>query len=339
MEDPLTRLFSLSEDIGGRFKNRSKRISRGTLFVKLALLALGGLAAGASQFFLIPEGEVFGVWNSVGVIGAALVFLGALYLAATDEDASDDLESARSAISTAYELYAQLDDLEIYFDEMERAKELYFAMKTMAQTLESWLTQERRGTEDELVQALVESAARSLRIALGFQVADHWTICIYKATPTDADARTMLTCVGHDRSVMCELKDARPWPDGVGIPGVAFASGREVVIPNLFAPGVSDIFHVNENVEARETDKSRYSSAAAVPILVEPHKTPWGVVVATSSCTDHFHNNEKPGLHTIDAVRALAAMIALAFSANSAISCKTGPENGGSEPKKTPEKP
>jgi len=67
---------------------------------------------------------------------------------------------------------------------------------------------------------------------------------------------------------------------------------------------------------SKPEDADRYKSIAAVPVLLAPNQEPWGVVVGTSDRPNHFSvGPDRPGVQTVEAVRALAGMVGLTVKA------------------------
>jgi GAF domain-containing protein len=138
----------------------------------------------------------------------------------------------------------------------------------------------------------------------------HWTLCVYKAEADPNTKRVLLCCIGGLRSVPCDLKAARKWPEGVGTCGVAYATGMEVVEPDIWDKARAQPA-INPDL-TRPHDTSRYRSIAAVPISLNSRQRPWGVAVATSDRVGHFSNGLRTGAKTVEAVRSLAVMVGLA---------------------------
>jgi GAF domain-containing protein len=150
---------------------------------------------------------------------------------------------------------------------------------------------------------------------MGFEQADRWTICVFYGDIDQREGRRVLRCVAHARAIECDISEARTWPEGVGVGGVAYANAREVIVPDLVDEAMGTVFDLGDR--KRSYDEERYRSLAAVPILVDRGEKPWGVVIATNDRPHHF-NVEGTGVRTVEAVRALAGMVALAVSVSRA---------------------
>ena len=138
---------------------------------------------------------------------------------------------------------------------------------------------------------------------------DFWTVCIYELICE----RRELRCIAHQRSVDCSIENARLWPVGVGIGGIAAARKVAVVCPDLYARDAGTALHLAEEMAEKDTDREHYRSMMAVPIMVGPENNLWGVVVATSSKPSHF-GGKALGLEPEETVRALAGIVALAVA-------------------------
>ena len=120
--------------------------------------------------------------------------------------------------------------------------------------------------------------------------------------------------MAHVRSEPCELKNARPWREGVGVGGVAVAKNDEVVVPDLDDPAVGTAFRLDKNM-VKDQDRDRYKSICAVPVAVGHAERPWGVVIATSNVPSHFGAVGGEVVEFEEAVRALAGLVALCITA------------------------
>jgi hypothetical protein len=166
-----------------------------------------------------------------------------------------------------------------------------------------------------------------LRVSMGFDLTDFWTICVYRAERLEGEL--VLRLVAHDRSQDCDLADARTWKLGVGAAGIAFAKRDEVVVPDLEDDSVGTAFRLP--VASRKVDDNlRYRSMFAVPIIVgkfDASNMPWGVAMATSSQPWHFGAENAKGVKPEEGVRSLGAIVALAVAASSSYSPKIADES------------
>jgi len=263
-----------------------------------------------------------------GVIGGLLAFLGGIYVVVTDEDTTDALDNARRAIdwSENQELaYHEILELSYeYEDALDQMASLYTVMTVARGTIER-AVQQSHIDEVSVISTCLEATKWNLRIALEFRLNEIWTVCVYKAEKDEVSGEKQLRLVAHNRSVDCDIENARPWKPGIGVGGVAFAKNDEVVVPNLDDPAVGTAFRL-EKAMKKEEDIERYKSLFAVPVQVGDREEAWGVVMATSSVPHHFGNNENVGVDPEEAVRALAGIVALAVAV-----CKNNHQIGGKQ--------
>jgi GAF domain-containing protein len=94
----------------------------------------------------------------------------------------------------------------------------------------------------------------------------------------------------------------------VGTAGATYAQGTEVVVADS-AELDEDRFKIAGLYKAH--DRDRYRSLVGVPVLtdISEDARPWGVVVGTNDQANHFSEDE-PGRHKIEAIRAVAEMVA-----------------------------
>lgn len=123
----------------------------------------------------------------------------------------------------------------------------------------------------------------------------------------------ILHCIAHLRKIPCDLSEARPWPEGVGVAGIAYSMNHEIIIEDMSSPDALAMFDLRSF--SRSYDKERYASMAAVPITIGSNPKPWGVAVVTSDQRSHFSNEPSYGVATAEPIRAIAAMTALAVKA------------------------
>jgi hypothetical protein len=247
----------------------------------------------------------------IGLTGAATLAILTIVLAFIDHSAPRELELARNALEDARDLERRLQyDYEGAEQEqrnLRRATELYSAMNSMREVIEQ--TANTRPDDIMLVQFLLAAGGRALMVASDFEISDHWTLLVYRTESAPEGPARQLRCVGGKRSIDCDLSEARLWPEGVGVGGVALSRGQEVLAPDLSKPELGTLYQ--SGALRRDHDAERYRSIAAVPIQIAGQKHPWGVVVATSDQANHFGVEQGPGVRTAEASRALAGMVAL----------------------------
>lgn len=277
-----------------------------------AILVIGGAAiAGIAQFCTWPSGGSPDAAQVTGILATAMVALGGFYVWSTESDAADAIETAEKALDSAQAVESRLDEVQDFFDAFERLVETYQLCLTLRGAIEQSGLGAAGGT-DGIVKTLFDLAARPLQIAIAFDQADRWTLGVYKAVPSKTPNKAELRCVAQKRAIECRTEDARVWPEGVGIAGIAYLNAREIVLPNLQAEGMHAVF--GPHGKTRAYDAERYVSMVAAPIKVAGREKPWGVVVATSDRVAHFSAESRPGFKTDEPVRTLAAFIALAVA-------------------------
>lgn len=318
MDDDLkVRILGFLEDHQTKFR-------AAIFWVKLLLVSGGALLAGWASFF--SGGEVIVLdpskWSGqqiFGVIGVLLVFLGAWFLLKTEEKPGAAYDAHR-ALMRADELSSELDEavqlLESYRVAAIGTTSLYVAYNGARGVLEQ-AALARVSDEVKLIRDCLWSMKQDLQISLLFESTHTWTICVYKCEFNDDDQHNYLRCVAHERSIPCDLGDARLWKEGVGVGGMALAKDGEVVAPDILSHGAGTIFRLEGDI-VRRADLVRYRSMMAVPVSVDGDSKPWGVVLASCDQPEHFGAQggmrEHMGLQPEEAVRTLAAVAALAIA-------------------------
>lgn len=309
-------LDELSAVLGKLFKQKAKAVKRTIFWVKLLLVALGAFISSAAAFFSTDTLLPLSTPQVIGLTGLFLVLVGTVFIIITEDDSAEALEQARHAVdeaarysSTAREVY---DELLTYDDAVDRLSALYYVMSLGRGTVEQAVL---RGVVNEttLIRACLKSCQRELKVALGFEIGDVWTICIYRARAVDGEPLKELELIAHDRSVDCDIEKARRWREGVGVGGIALAKNDEVVVPDLDDPAIGNVFKLDGDL-AKPEDSDRYKSIFAVPIEVGSDQHAWGVVLATSNIPDYFGADDNVGVDPEEAVRALAGLIALSVA-------------------------
>jgi hypothetical protein len=233
----------------------------------------------------------------------------------TEPDISKSLEAARNALEEARLSERRMEEFAVDRDrlsrEVTRGLELYNSMDVMRGAIEQCLDL-RDSSAASILQTCLDAAINSLVVAFDFDIEDTWTICVYRAERRESN-KAMLRCIAHARKISCDIADARAWPEGVGITGVAYSMGNEVVIPDTSAPELGTIFTLKTNT--REHDRERYRSMVAVPIAIGAKSSPWGVAVVTTDRPHHFSTEPADGVPHAEPIRAIAAMAALAVKA------------------------
>lgn len=299
----------------GAISNRGRRQWLGSLFVKLTLIVGGSAIAGAAQFMAVPADSTLTPWGVAGVAAVFCAGLGGLYMAFVDHDASRELETAARALEQARELDEALDESMELFDaestSLSRAIELYLGVVALAAAVEQ-ISHTGPVPDRELAERLLAVAERSLLLALDFIMKEHWTLTIYR-TERDGLGRRQLRALAFKRSIPCAVENARVLPEGIGVAGICLAKDEEVIVPDMAETRTGNLHELG--LHGQPHDAIRYRSLAAAPIRPVGALEPWGVICATSDRPGHFSPDGKPGVRTDEAIRALAAMVALAISA------------------------
>jgi hypothetical protein len=276
------------------------------LGLKVLILVLTALV-GYAQFADASPNQPVSDWKIYGRIGSIALFFVAAAVLFTDGDAGSELRSANRALDKAEELERLRPKLGAWEQYAQRISHLFLALKVSRGIQEQSLLQ---GWSDEelAIELLFDITKFSLPIAINFSISDEWTICVYRAEARPGQPHT-LRCVAHNRAIQCDIKHARSWSEGVGVAGISYANAREVIVPDLRAGNLGNLFNVGS--KARPYDEKRYRSFAVVPVSLGSAEKPWGIVVATSSHPYHFTLEGGPGVTTAEAVRTLAEAIAL----------------------------
>lgn len=307
-------LGEIRQRLSGVRSRHSKSVSRASKFVKGVLIVGGACAAGVAQFITWPDGGSPAPANIVGIAASFAVLIGGLYVLWTETDAADAIEAAEKATDAAQEIEASHSDIADLFEDFDRLVQTYQIGLTMRGGIEQAAIGSV-GSIDTLVSGMFDLVSRQLAIAAGFAQRDRWTIGIYKAV-IGTDGRAVLTCIAQRRAIECATSDARDWPEGVGIGGIAYVNAREIVVPDLRAEGVQAVF--GPRGMTRPYDSERYVSMVSVPIMVAGREKPWGVVNATSDSPGHFAAESRPGFKTDEPIRTLASFCALAVAMHDA---------------------
>lgn len=320
------RLRGVIEDVAALQRARSRTEHRVALALKLVVL-LFALVAGVAQFLSVPDPAGFGFWNYAGVWSSVIIFLGGLVILIGEHRRPDELEAARRATHVASLFDEAGRDRAYLLSQLDRASELFQAMQLMRVAIELFIELEI-DDEQSRVELLMTAVDPTLFLAFDFEFGEHWTVSVYRAFP-DPDHGEILRCLASKRAWKRD-DDALPvraWPRGVGVAGIAYARGLELVIPDLADRALGSFDELPPNL-ARESDARNYRSMAAAPIDVLGAR--WGVAVATSNLPGRFDMEDEAGIRGAEAVRALAGMVALAVAARHRTDPGSSPSGGGS---------
>lgn len=315
----MDRLNKLRAELLSQLENYARALRRASRFVKVALV-IGGAALASIALTLDlshTNGEISG-WTVAGLIGAGLVAIGALFDAFKETDAAEALVHAHRAVEVALERQHALDEMTQENGRFDtaviRGIELYNSMDVMRGVIEQSLSVPDIPL-NTILQNCLSAAGDSILVAFGFDIKDTWTICVFMAQPAPESGKVLLRCVAHLRKIPCDISEARAWPEGVGVAGIAYSTNNEIIIQDMSSADIGTVFELGSN--ARLYDRDRYASMVAAPITVGSDPRPWGVAVVTSDRQNHFVRGPSYGVATAEPIRAIAAMSALAVKAHS----------------------
>jgi hypothetical protein len=310
----------LRNQLATAFSTRSESHRKGVKFIELAFVVLGALLAGVAPLFENGVGWPPTPWQVASVCGFAMTALGGMYLIMFRDD-SDYLREAATALKQAEDHRDELfDTLQAHEDMALASKQLrslYLCHSISRAMLERAIVG-RMSEEVSLIEEILLAIRTDLRIALGFEMAQTWTIVVYRRELNTDDGYHYLKCVAHDRSIQCDIAKARQWREGIGVGGMALSRRDEIVAPDILQPSAVSLFSLNGE-SFREEDHLRYRSMFAVPIQVGNDAIPWGVVLVSCNQADHFRSIEDDLVRESmvsykEATRALAGIAALAVA-------------------------
>jgi hypothetical protein len=250
-------------------------------------------------------------WMAYAAI--TVVMFSTLFVLFADKGSSAALADARQAMDKAIEHEADLENArrryeaaeEAYDAELERLSQFQAARDLMRAIFEEVAQSTTPMDEVSLIDLTLKQARRSLFLAHGFEMNDVHTICVYQRV-VNSSGNAELVCRAHIRAIECDMKQARVWREGIGAAGVALASSREVVVPDLRAVELGSLYHLPEK---KVEDDVRYRSIVAEPIVLNGKSDIWGVVVATSSIPNHFSVEDRS---YVNVTESLAGIMGLA---------------------------
>ena len=307
----------LKADLVSAFEDYSKAVFRGSKFIKIILIIGGALAVAISLGIDVAHAnDGISAWTMLGLFGAVAVALGSIFDALRETDASRAIALAHRAMENADQRGRELDevveDFDRFDDAVTRGLDLYNSMDVMRGAIEQSLDLPDINAPS-IIRTCLSAAENSLLGAFDFDIKDLWTICVFMAQREKESDKVVLRCVAHLRKIPCDLSATRAWPEGVGVAGIAYSMNKEIIIKDMTSPDTVALFDLRNM--GRDYDKARYASMVAVPITVGTNPKPWGVAVATSDQNSHFSPEQSYGVATVEPVRAIAAMTALAVKA------------------------
>jgi hypothetical protein len=311
MPDP--SLGALREKLNTVTVSRLRAAWRASKYQRAIFIAGAAGTAGAAQFWTWPVGTSPTNAQVVGIVATFVVAIAAIGTIIGDRDASKEIAVAQDALKRAETSQERLDEILRLAPDTDRMIALHQATRLMRDAIEQ-STVAMTGDETNLVALLLTIAKQQLALAAGFNLADQYTMCVYKARPAADGCRFELHLIEHDRAIPCDKESARVWPEGRGVAGIAFSKSAEIVVEDLATDDAKAIFSTPERELRRDYDDDRYRSIVATPIKVVPDGRPWGMVVATIDRVGHFNHAQEQGLKPEQAIRALAGFAALAVA-------------------------
>lgn len=281
------------------------RLTRWVLLFFKLVFVIGGSAVAAIA--LESEFPATGATPAqvIGIIASGSVAIGMMIVLVFERDTDKELLIAQEGLEVAQRSESLELVLELQ-DDHSRAANLYNALLQMRRAIErACLT----GAiwEEDIVDRMLSMAARNLRVALGFNQGDTWTICVYRPVRVRGSP-TVLRCAAHDRAIPCDKANAREWKEGDGVVGLAYLRRKAVVIADMQDPKVKRLLSANSF--SRSHDAQRYRSVAAVPVRVDDDAEPSAIVVASSDVPGHFSEDEL-GVTGVEGVTAFSRMVEL----------------------------
>ena len=283
-------LGEIRGDLWILFENYARSVFRASKFVKLILIIGGASVASAALTFDIANtNHEISKWTMAGLAATVLVALGGIFDTIRESDAAKALVTAHHAVEAAREREQELEELvqdHGRFDNaVVRGLELYNSMDVMRGAIEQSLSLQNIPIAS-IVQTCLSAACNSLLVAFDFSVKDIWTICVFMAQPDGESGKIMLRCVAHVRKIPCDVSQARTWPEGVGVAGIAYSTNHEIIVKDMSSSNSASVFELSTN--KRSYDKDRYASMVASPINVGTDPRPWGVAVVTTDRPEPF---------------------------------------------------
>lgn len=307
-------LPSLSKRLIQTIQSKVSAQSLAWMFLKLVFIVGASCLAAIAQFADVDRFSDLSQWQVIGISAAIAAGLGGVVVTLRERDATEELSLAQTGLEAArslkLELSSALNEFEGQSAHLERVVSLYLSIRSMRSVLET--AQGLALSDVSLVKNILSAAKRSLLIALDFRMKEHWTIAVYRAEKDQSQDRRFLRCIATERSVPCDINQARLWPEGSVPAGVSLAVEKEIAIPDTESADMSSMMDLGSLSKA--SDRALYRSMFVAPILVHGSDRAWGVVMATSSRPYHFDCGGPEGVRTAEAVRCLADMVALGLA-------------------------
>lgn len=316
----LADLYTIAEEIRELIVTRGRRSAVASAIVKIVLIPTFACLAGVSQFADFKGGNASTV-QVVGIVGTVLVGVLSLIIGIFEKDSANEMAKASEALDAARELQRDLESVSFVFREIDRTVQ-YISAASLARAVIERLLVSPTGSLEAWVTAMLAASERNMRVAMGFQMSHRWTLTVYRAEAAAAGVGH-LRPIATSRALPCALADARIWDMGTGVVGAAFTNRSEVVLPDLSKPGLKELFGTKAN-RTKPDDLDVYRSMAAMPVHLDGHDTPWGVVVATSDQTNHFNVEDDATMRPDMVVKEVAGLVALLVAAYARVEVLAG---------------
>lgn len=276
------------------------------------------LLAGLFQvFFADSTGELKAATNMAQGLLLVFAFVCGVSLLFTDASNAKLLVEADKALEYADEVTELadefVDDLEESTSQLVRAQIVYDTTTAFANAVDQALI----GPLDEdqrikLLYTLLEVLIRNKNELFGMGD-EQWNFAVYEWD----DAKQLLVCRACRRmSKADEEAHHRDWAKGQGQVGKTFHDRRRFICPDGHDPKLDQYFTA-PNGQTRASDKDKYRSIAAFPVMLTPNSEPTGVVIASSDQPNRFDfsNAEDPFPKT-EPLAALARTLATIHAVN-----------------------
>ena len=295
----VTQQLGLRARILGYFCNSAK-----------AAAAIGALIAGIAQFF--DDSWI----QLVGAVGAIVTFISAIILLASEKDSSLALAAARNAMDIAKrqeqehaKLVKERAEREaIYFAEVTRFSHFQSARDFARQGFEEVINSTEVLTESDVIGRLFTQADRFLKLSLGLQTGDIYSVCVHARQINAQTSIPELHCVAHIRAIDCPFNKARIWPQNIGVAGTAMSLRRPLFEADMTLPGIKARYGLSAFDTAYD---GQCRSIYSCPVWGGNQADPWGMLTITTNKPGHFREDD---ITYGNVANSLAGMISLAVS-------------------------
>ncbi|MXP10763.1 GAF domain-containing protein [Pseudoblastomonas halimionae] len=237
------------------------------------------------------------------ILGGGAAGLGGLLLLFLEWDTPELLSSAKSYVEQVKVYLAERDEL-LRLDEKRRAlldmqTDIYEACETLPKST----------PVERVVKAILDIGSVNINAAIGFEAGEVWAFSIFRKTGKGR-AQKMERIAVHWADREGEGREARDWKKKEGFTGWAWHDATDVIVDDARNAEHGGKYDASDD-KRHDSDKDRYVSAAAIPILIGKSNVVWGVVTATSNASGRFKRNPSDiKSQNVDTVRVLARLIA-----------------------------